>query len=423
MKKSLYIYLLFLVLFRTETTSAQQPLIVKFGYTDTTKKKGYYFPVIQLNHDFNRPTENLIPLSEDSFSKADTMYTSCVYNIRDTAVSLIGDGYGHLSITIPGDTMEIIFKRLETTNGKWLLNGKFQSVYFNNFDYRGKNRYIHSLFDSIAYHTGQLFMVSPLHLQDAELNLNKFFDKTTAVYNQRITYLNDYSRAHHIPNNIRKLVATEIKSSYIDNLLDPLSNIVKDFQLNDYSKNYLDSLNNYEYDNASLFNHTIVYYSNLYRYINVYKSNLTSTSIKTNSAFKRTYNYISKNIHNVDMREELLLEHLYLNIKAGYPAYDTLYRQFKINFPKSKKIASLDSLYTLEKSRLKVTIEQALSAELTDSTGKKLQLKDLIKGKPLLIDCWASWCIPCLKQMPYSRTLEQKYGKSVDFIYLSYDKK
>lgn len=39
-----------------------------------------------------------------------------------------------------------------------------------------------------------------------------------------------------------------------------------------------------------------------------------------------------------------------------------------------------------------------------------LELKDL-KGKVVLIDCWATWCPPCIASIPHNNKLMEKYGK------------
>lgn len=41
------------------------------------------------------------------------------------------------------------------------------------------------------------------------------------------------------------------------------------------------------------------------------------------------------------------------------------------------------------------------------------------KGKVIFLDCWATWCGPCKKAMPYSKLLMKKFeGKDVSFVYV-----
>ncbi len=44
------------------------------------------------------------------------------------------------------------------------------------------------------------------------------------------------------------------------------------------------------------------------------------------------------------------------------------------------------------------------------------------KGKVIYIDFWASWCAPCLSELPYSQTLQKYYAKQdLIFLYLTPD--
>ena len=60
----------------------------------------------------------------------------------------------------------------------------------------------------------------------------------------------------------------------------------------------------------------------------------------------------------------------------------------------------------------------------TDENGKQYTLNELIKDKKvILIDFWASWCVPCRKELPNVKANYEKYAsKGFDVISFSIDK-
>ncbi|RCS28102.1 TlpA family protein disulfide reductase [Polaribacter sp. WD7] len=56
-----------------------------------------------------------------------------------------------------------------------------------------------------------------------------------------------------------------------------------------------------------------------------------------------------------------------------------------------------------------------------DYKGGKKSL-DSFKGKYVYIDVWATWCGPCIQQIPYLKNLEKKYhDKNIEFVSISTD--
>ena len=56
-----------------------------------------------------------------------------------------------------------------------------------------------------------------------------------------------------------------------------------------------------------------------------------------------------------------------------------------------------------------------------DINGKAMSLSDL-KGKYVLIDIWATWCGPCLQEIPHLQALEEKmHNRNIAFVSISCD--
>ena len=68
--------------------------------------------------------------------------------------------------------------------------------------------------------------------------------------------------------------------------------------------------------------------------------------------------------------------------------------------------------------------KEALAEELTTLDGSTLTFEKILsqsKGKPILIEVWASWCSDCVKSMPDFKKL-QAANPNVNYMFISMDK-
>ena len=67
-------------------------------------------------------------------------------------------------------------------------------------------------------------------------------------------------------------------------------------------------------------------------------------------------------------------------------------------------------------------LSQAPNFTLPDMNGKKVELKSLLGKGPVFIHFWATWCKPCLEELPYLDKMGQTYkDKGLAMVAISID--
>lgn len=65
-----------------------------------------------------------------------------------------------------------------------------------------------------------------------------------------------------------------------------------------------------------------------------------------------------------------------------------------------------------------VVDEVDYSWNLTDIEGKTVDFK-VYEGKVVVLNFWATWCPPCVAEMPSFQKLYDDYGEGVDFLFVT----
>lgn len=89
------------------------------------------------------------------------------------------------------------------------------------------------------------------------------------------------------------------------------------------------------------------------------------------------------------------------------------YNYLKDNYTAPEQTTASDdtqSTVTTEKPRT-----QAADFTVYTANGDSVKLSDF-KGKPVVINFWASWCSPCTSELPYFNNAYKKYGEDIVFL-------
>ncbi|HTL31070.1 MAG TPA: TlpA disulfide reductase family protein [Tepidisphaeraceae bacterium] len=102
--------------------------------------------------------------------------------------------------------------------------------------------------------------------------------------------------------------------------------------------------------------------------------------------------------------------------RPGAPNHDELIERVIKDYPDSDV-----GRMALGAKRAANAVGQPFELEFNDvATGKHISTQSL-KGKPIVVDFWATWCGPCVAEMPHMKELYAKYKDQVAFIGVSLD--
>jgi thiol-disulfide isomerase/thioredoxin len=244
------------------------------------------------------------------------------------------------------------------------------------------------------------------YLNSIYKDFNFIADYTDKKYEYQKQFLNKYAQVNHIRTTIKQLFKSEIDFEYFWAKLHLIlrmkrSNINLTSGLNRDLTVFASTFPIKTYLFLPVYKESLV----LYAEIIAAEKNLQSPNVTLIKASFQgpvrdylLYNTVKKAIINHQMDSVTL-------------------RQFYATCTNARYISEI---HQFEQLNL-----QSSSNTLTELNGQILTFDELIhqnKGKTLFIDVWASWCVPCLKAMPFSKKIRDALQKKpIRFLHFSMD--
>ena len=124
-------------------------------------------------------------------------------------------------------------------------------------------------------------------------------------------------------------------------------------------------------------------------------------------------------IKSPQIRDAVMNEFLLYFVASGSPDAERYHNYIQKNAKDAK--VKKESTEAFAKVQKLLPGKPSPKFSYPDINGKIVSLDDL-KGKLVYVDVWATWCGPCIREIPSLKQLEKDYhGKNIEFVSMSID--
>lgn len=228
-----------------------------------------------------------------------------------------------------------------------------------------------------------------------------------------------------MPPQLRYYDLKEIQYCYYNDLLDPL--LEWDAKLiTDYPQSIKDTLNNISnnLNDNDLFENISFYRTVIRDYVALGIKSDDLKSLRDNFDSAYVLNRLNYSKKHLDGKAQGYVLAWYMQIfsqKGANETFNLLYMNYDYNRTTPGINKFVDSLYRMVNHPDNIKPEELLGLTFEDSKHQIRKLSAIFDKDIFLIDCWATWCVPCREQMPALDSLSQEYKDRVQFISLSAD--
>lgn len=239
---------------------------------------------------------------------------------------------------------------------------------------------------------------------------NDFKLTADILYKEKTQFLNDFKSSHKLSPSLVSYYQTNNYSSMISSKVNYPNihssyNKNKTLQLPDDYFNFLNEVDMKE----SIAENGIGYFYNVQSYLKK-KYELAVNDERTSLDF---YDWIKS-----ELSEKVRYE--YLAYSLGSDFSNRVYSEFQSN----NAYPEISNIVKEKYKHLEGMLEgsKAPNVQFQNTKGDIIALSDF-EGKYTYIDLWATWCGPCIKEIPSLQKIEKDYhGKNIQFVSISFDK-
>ncbi|MCZ4320001.1 TlpA disulfide reductase family protein [Aequorivita viscosa] len=283
-------------------------------------------------------------------------------------------------------------------------------------------------FDETLNYTGDLasvnnFIAAKYLWNEQNLNYKEIFSlnetdfKTALDKNQKS--IDSLYEVNKISNeNFKKNLKKEdayTRASLIENYKNAHSYYTgnADYQVSD---SFYDELKNIDFKDTLAYRNSTAYQNLLDAHFNrLVDEDLSEDSQSENILYLKK---VAENLPNGYAKDKIMSSYLMFGLKPD-ETLDEAYNIYKNSEPNPENLTKLTERYNKLKTITKGNPSPTFEYE--NHKGGTTTLESL-KGKYVYIDVWATWCGPCLREIPFLKEFEEEYeNKKVQVVSISID--
>ncbi len=429
--KKLYniLLLLFIIILFCSKSSAQKRTVI-CGQVKFNRK--YIVHIFEpINGYYNTTSIDTLPQNSALVNGTDSLFKAILISeptFIDIRFQLSATQYINRTdiLLFPGDSVNLHFD-LSLDNPNWV-------------SYRGSNFEGQKFWNEINYQPYPKFALIINALNKLPANKYSFIKEVDDALSSNVKGFRNLQEQGKISKEFVQNIRLSLKMLYYNNII---TKFIYDYpQRNVLSKSARDSImdvfiNDLPASNLSLKGLYIstLYLNSYYEYLTYKKLNLNKIEDLTSEDLSTVINK-TKCVINKDFAIETYIsdrkvqeDQWAIKLLGYFQLFpdnfdDDFIKQYNYIFPNNKWIKILNRAFPIATKKINYKLQSPIV--FIDSSKSITSFDKLIRevpaGKPILVDCWATWCRPCLATFAYNKILDSLLNiNNIQRLYVSID--